>query len=681
MYTNIMTFKTGKLCKKKLICKKKCGRCFQRSYAFQMFMEEGHKWDYSKNKGVNPRNVNNHSDEKYHFICRNCKHPLYLSLKSAKKNKCSHCNNNVICNDYGCEDCFHKSYAFQIVTEKGNKWDYTKNNGVNPRSVKNTLQKQKYHFICRICNHPITTTPLQASLSSCIYCNSGELCERDDCDICFEKSYASAPIGSLVSCDKHITPRQIKKCGSKNGEYLFRCTKCKHAFETRPESAVLGRCIYCSKRKLCGDINCEFCLQKSFGSLEQPILDQWIDVLNPRDVNRKDKIFIDFHCNKCNTPFKVKAYYLNLGRWCPNCCAGSGFCKEDCEDCSKLSMSGNSILEWDEEKNRRKASSVKKYSSKKWHFTCTNCKHPVFTKNRSNLLACMYCHKKILCDDSDCIICEKKSYKNALYTSHELIEIGIDPRDIYITSHRKYLFKCKICKHQFETSASSAYNGECSFCGLSKLCDDSDCKVCNEKSLVSFDENKLKYWSSKNELTPRDYSMHSNQYIFIDCHKCNKIFEIMINSFTNGAWCPCSRRFSTRVTELCLFLDNKHIEYKQEYTIKYYERIYYLDFIVKPVFCNPFFVEYDGQQHFNVESMMGVSRQSEFSKGVELFNSQRKRDLIKDEYIKNNNELLFRFSYRNKKSISELVTEMFKINESGVKGVVILDDIEEYWTT
>ena len=567
-----------------------------------------------------------------------------------------------------------------MFMEEGHEWDYNKNKDINPRDIRNTEQKVKYHFTCRKCKHPLYISPDAARRDVCRYCNSGALCDKNDCDICFQKSYASAPSGSLVLCDEKKTPRKIKKCGSKNGEYMFRCTKCKHEFETRPESAVMGRCRYCNAGELCKNTKCDFCFKKSFGSLDKLKLEQWVDVQDPRRVNRKDKSFIDFHCNKCNTPFKVKAYYLNLGRWCPNCCAGSGFCEEDCEDCSKLSMPDNSILEWDEEKNGRKASSVKKYSNKKWHFTCNNCKHPVFTQNRPNLLKCIHCHKGVLCDDP-CLICEKKSYKNAHNTSLELIEIGMDPRDIYITTRSIFLFKCKTCKHEFETSAESAYNGECSFCGNSELCDDLDCTVCDEKSLVHFDENKLKYWSSKNELTPRGYSMHSNKTIFMDCSKCNKSFEIMVNSLTKGAWCPCYRKLSIRATELCLFFDNKHIEYKPEYYIKYDTDNFFLDFIVKPVFCNSFFVEYDGEQHFNVKSMMGVSKQTDFSKGLELFNSQRKRDLLKDEYVKNNNELLFRFSYRNNKSISDLVAEMLKINESGVKGVFYLDDVDDYWTT
>ena len=88
-----------------------------------------------------------------------------------------------------------------------------------------------------------------------------------------------------------------------------------------------------------------------------------------------------------------------------------------------------------------------------------------------------------------------------------------------------------------------------------------------------------------------------------------------------------------------------------------------------------FYIESDGPQHFTHEGMHQVSRRS--PKSEELFKDQRVRDLLKEKHIRDNNKLLFRFSYRQTKEIPQLVEKMLLKSAENHTGVVYMDDI--YW--
>ena len=118
-----------------------------------------------------------------------------------------------------CGNCFKRTYAFNIFMEEGNIWDVVKNKGINPREVPNKSPIQ-YYFQCRKCKHSFMTSACEASKGACRYCSSGKLCDDNECNICFERSYASAPEESLVLCDYKITARHITKRASKNSIYL-----------------------------------------------------------------------------------------------------------------------------------------------------------------------------------------------------------------------------------------------------------------------------------------------------------------------------------------------------------------------------------------------------------------------------------------------------------------------------
>jgi hypothetical protein len=119
----------------------------------------------------------------------------------------------------------------------------------------------------------------------------------------------------------------------------------------------------------------------------------------------------------------------------------------------------------------------------------------------------------------------------------------INPRDVCMSSKYVYWFNCPDCKHEFDSRLSNiTYGGSwCSFCAIpsKRLCDNNECDSCFNKSLASHETSK--FWSSKNDLTPRDvFKSSHNKYLF-DCPDCLHVYDTTVASLTAGSWCPyCS---------------------------------------------------------------------------------------------------------------------------------------------
>lgn len=105
--------------------------------------------------------------------------------------------------------------------------------------------------------------------------NSKKLCDND-CDICFQKSFASHPRAKDWNYDKNgdITPRQVFK--GTPVEYSLNCAVCNHAFDMALKSINAKRWDpYCGHQRLCSDEKCAFCLKSSFASHPRAIY--WSD--------------------------------------------------------------------------------------------------------------------------------------------------------------------------------------------------------------------------------------------------------------------------------------------------------------------------------------------------------------------------------------------------------------------
>jgi hypothetical protein len=93
------------------------------------------------------------------------------------------------------------------------------------------------------------------------------------------------------------------------------------------------------------------------------------------------------------------------------------------------------------------------------------------------------------------------------FASHEKAKYWSDknelkPNEITKGSSKKFWFNCNECGHEFLQSPNNiSTNSWCAYCNSYKLCDNTECKICFEKSFASHE--KAKYWNTKNELPAR----------------------------------------------------------------------------------------------------------------------------------------------------------------------------------
>ena len=131
---------------------------------------------------------------------------------------------------------------------------------------------------------------------------------------------------------------------------------------------------------------------------------------------------------------------------------------------------------------------------------------------------------------------------------HQILNGIITPRDIHISSNKKYWFTCQKCPHIFKSTISSITRGRwCPFCCFctKKLCEDENCKFCFEKSFVSSTDKALCWHPILNgTFLPRDVFKGTIKKFWFSCPKCSHDFETRLNDVTcKGSWCPfCSNQ-------------------------------------------------------------------------------------------------------------------------------------------
>jgi hypothetical protein len=103
------------------------------------------------------------------------------------------------------------------------------------------------------------------------------------------------------------------------------------------------------------------------------------------------------------------------------------------------------------------------------------------------------------------------------------------PDEVFMKSGKKFWFDCNKCNHSFEVSLDSIVlrSTWCKYC-YNDICTNKDCKYCFKKSFASHE--KAQYWSSKNELNPRDVTLNNNKIFIFNCNKCNHEFSAELNN-------------------------------------------------------------------------------------------------------------------------------------------------------
>ena len=280
-------------------------------------------------------------------------------------------------------------------------------------------------------------------------------------------------------------------------------------------------------------------------------VNSWSDKneLKPHQVKISSRKKIIFKCNKCLHEFEsVLNSVTGNGSWCPYCSINILCGKETCTLCFEKSFSSfddkDKVNCWSD-KNILKPIEVSKGSGKKIIFKC-KCGHE-FESGLNNVTGknrtwCPFCSNNKLCGQESCTSCSGKSFlsfddKDKLNCwSYKNI---LKPIEVFKNSNTKFIFKCKKCDHEFESSLNSVTRGRwCPFCSNNKLCGQESCTYCYEKSFASFDDkDKVKCWSDKNILKPIEVFKGGDQKIIFKCNKCSHEFESIISSITNGGWC------------------------------------------------------------------------------------------------------------------------------------------------
>ena len=113
------------------------------------------------------------------------------------------------------------------------------------------------------------------------------------------------------------------------------------------------------------------------------------------------------------------------------------------------------------------------------------------------------------------------------------------PNIVALNAHKKYLFDCDVCGHEFVQSPNCIVSLKrwCPYCTNQKLCSADDCITCFNKSFASHEF--AHHWiDDLNDRKPRDVLLGTNKKFWFKCHKCNHKFEKQLKRIkaTNG-WC------------------------------------------------------------------------------------------------------------------------------------------------
>jgi very-short-patch-repair endonuclease len=421
---------------------------------------------------------------------------------------------------------------------------WSSKNSITPDKVSYCSDK-KFWFDCDVCGHDFYKSISDVSCSGtwCYYCSKSRLCGSSDCKTCFNNSFASNPLSANWSDKNTTTPNFVTFNSTKS--YLFNCFDCGHEI-----TKVIGNiyynktwCNFCASKTLCDDLNCNFCFNCSFASIEKS--KYW----SPRNQIQPNKVFKNsnkkfwFNCPDCKHEFDMIISGITNNRWCGFCQNQKKCQDQNCEFCFNNSFASHEkSINWSD-KNTVKIETVSIKSSKKIWLDCPKCNHSYKTNanaayNCEN--GCPYCYNLIVCGVESCLICFDKSF-----ASHPNSEFWSDinkdkPINVLKGSNVKRWFNCNKCPHIFEIMINgiNSKNRWCSYCSNQKLCPkENNCQTCYNKTIATHE--KSKYWDySKNTLYPNEVFKSTNKKFWFICHECDHSFLKIISDVSNESWCP-----------------------------------------------------------------------------------------------------------------------------------------------
>jgi len=450
----------------KTLCNdKECSRCLESSFA----SSDKVKYWSDKNE-IKPRMVFKNSNTKYWFDCDKCAHKYNTKPSDiiCKNIGCPYCCKppHKLCDNNECKSCFDNSIS---SNDKSKYW--SDKNEIKPRMVfKNS--NTKYWFDCDKCAHSFekTIAALTNKDSWCPYCVNQMICNKDDCIMCFNMSFASNDKSKYWSEINEIKPRMVFKSTADKFDFICNCG---HTFNSCLSSITAGSwCPFCCNPslKLCNEINCKMCFDKSFASNDKS--KYWSDKneIKPRMVFKNSNTKYWFDCDKCNHLFETNLNNITQSNgWC-SYCSNNNLCNETtCKICFDKSFASNYKSQYWSEKNTILPRKVFKCSNEKYLFNCNNCSHE-FNISLSHITTrnswCIYCcnSSRVLCNTYNCTFCFDKSFASNIRSQYWSKKNKLNPRDVFKSTSDKFWFKC-IKGHEFLQALNNTSFGKwCPYC-------------------------------------------------------------------------------------------------------------------------------------------------------------------------------------------------------------------------
>jgi very-short-patch-repair endonuclease len=276
-----------------------CIQCYNKSCA----SHEKSKYWSSKNE-KNPRQVfKSGTSNKYWFDCH-CGHSFNSTLGNISSGSwCPYCANQKICNGINCMNCYNKSFASH---EKCKYW--SSKNEKKPRELFKS-SRNTCIFDCDICMHSFERT-LNDIISSgcwCPYCciPTKLLCDKHDCEHCYNRSFASHPKAKQWSKKNEYQPRDVSKSSGK--KCIFDCNKCDNEFTTSLDSISRGTW-------------CPLCVNKTEAKLYEKLLPIYPSLLTQFKQDwcmKKSYLPFDFCIPECKIIIELDGaqHFRQIANW------------------------------------------------------------------------------------------------------------------------------------------------------------------------------------------------------------------------------------------------------------------------------------------------------------------------------------------------------------------------------
>ncbi|BAU80244.1 restriction endonuclease [Tokyovirus A1] len=352
--------------------------------------------------------------------------------------------------------------------------------------------------------------------------------------------------------------------------------------------------------RLCGREKCKPCFKRSFASCEKS---KWLkeEHGSPLFLARNSNKKFWFECGTCKHSFEAILNNVSNGSFCPFCSNKQLCSLDDCEICFEKSFASSDKAEfWSIEKNKQSPREVFLTSNKKFWFECGLCKHSFAATSGhiSNGHFCPFCSNNKLCASNECKICFEKSFASSDKAEFWNFEKNKqNPREVFLSSHKKFWFECGKCKHSFEIRSDRVSSGSfCPFCSSppKNLCSSSECGICFEKSFASSD--KVEFWNvEKNKQNPREVFLSSHKKFWFECEKKHK-FSSALHHISNGQWCPlCKNKTEAK---LLSFLQWHFRDPVHQFRVSWCKNPETGKFLPFDFCVSKTIIELDGRQHY-----------------------------------------------------------------------------------